>query len=74
MEFDEDRVVDKVVSKWGDPVFVTEYRDSIELRIGRPRQGETRIAYLSHKAAEGLADLLQLASQNVSFRAKRPHS
>ena len=74
MEFDEDRVVDKVVAQSGDPVFVTEYLDCIELRIGRRRQGETRIAYLSHKAAEDLADLLQLASQNVWVRAKKPRS
>ena len=33
MEFDEDRVVDNVVAKWGDPVFVTGAKDEIQVPL-----------------------------------------
>ncbi len=64
----ENRVNIRVKAKQWDNVYVTEYHNCIKLRIGEPRPGVTRFAYLDHEAARRLACYLETASDNVEDR------
>ena len=55
----------KVVESNIDPVFVRRALDRIELRIGEPKPGETRVALLSPTDAKILAYALLAEAERV---------